>query len=831
MPADPNPLPAASLSKPEPSARREEGAVIEDEVHRMEVVIPPPMGSATAKLASFRDRVQVPDYHLIRRIGSGAYGEVWLAQSITGALRAVKIVWREDFELEKTFHCEFEGIQQFEPISRGHPGLVHILHVGWNEEHGFYYYVMELADDAEAGPHIEELSTYVPRTLSSDMKQHGRLDLHFCQEAGAFIADALHYMHEHGLTHRDIKPSNIIYCGGVCKLADIGLVAASGARAFVGTEGFVPPEGPGTPQADLYSLGKVLYEMSSGKDRMEFPEVPDNLDATEWSFWLNFNRVICRACAPDLSERYATCADFATALRAVTDVQPPSFMQKVGRFVNRAALFLATSCLAGGAWASYKHQEQWAYHVPLPKKPPPPSPLPAPGAPWKSLSAGWFSFKKDRHVADKPVDLPLFNLFLEAEMRTFEGDMLNIADPKSKNPYAPENYAVIVPADDATAFCQWMTRRERKAGRLTDDLECTWKPYRAPGQKPGFPGIQQHKDWSAFVCEIVLVPFGKLVFNTTPSPAQVYVGDSLVGTTPLSLPKVKAGEFEFEIRYPGYKPETVKGVLKQGETKIFNPIKLKNVSAVIFGKPWENTLKMKLVPLGHAMLGATEVRRRDFREFINARKLPAMPERQLDVEADLDKPVTFVSRAEARAFCEWLTEKEQSTETIESEHRYRLPSDDEWSMAAFLPRERGNSPAERHLRAGGIYPWGFTWPPVPKPGNLFDLSAAKKAGGNAKGIEGYDDGQADLAAVGSYKPDWHGVYDLAGNVWEWVDDDFGGDDEKTKSHGTCRGGSWTTKEQQELLASYRRSLPADSRAADVGFRIILAGPHPARVDE
>jgi len=161
-------------------------------------------------LSSLRDDVQIQDYTLIKRIGSGAYGEVWLAQSITGALRAVKIVWREDFELTKTFHREFLGIQQFEPISRGHPGLVHILHVGWNEERGFYYYVMELADDAVLGPHIDDLVAYSPRTLSSDMKNHGRLDLHFCQEAGAFIADALHYMHERGLTHRDIKPSNII---------------------------------------------------------------------------------------------------------------------------------------------------------------------------------------------------------------------------------------------------------------------------------------------------------------------------------------------------------------------------------------------------------------------------------------------------------------------------------------------------------------------------------------------------------------------------------------------------------------------------------------------
>ncbi|WP_156345277.1 hypothetical protein [Verrucomicrobium spinosum] len=105
---------------------------------------------------STRDNdIPIPDFKLIRRIGSGAYGEVWLAQAITGALRAVKIVWREDFEYEKTFRREFEGIQQFEPISRGHPGLVNVLHVGWNDAHGFYYYVMELADDAQSGRDVD----------------------------------------------------------------------------------------------------------------------------------------------------------------------------------------------------------------------------------------------------------------------------------------------------------------------------------------------------------------------------------------------------------------------------------------------------------------------------------------------------------------------------------------------------------------------------------------------------------------------------------------------------------------------------------------------------
>ena len=339
-----------------------------------------------------------------------------------------------------------------------------------------------------------------------------------------------------------------------------------------------------------------------------------------------------------------------------------------------------------------------------------------------------------------------------------------------------------------------------------------------------------HPEWSAFVCEIVKVPFGRLALTSTPSPAQVFEGDVLLGSTPLILPKIKAGDYVFEVRYPGYKTEMVKGTLKQGESKNFN-VKLKNISAVIFGKVWENTLKMKLVPLGHSMLGATEVRRRDFREFVIDQKLPMVPERQLDLATDLDKPVTFVNRADAEAFCAWLTQKEQASEIIEGDHRYRLPFDDEWSMAANLPREKGDSPSERNLRVGGIYPWGFSWPPVPKPGNLFDQSAAKTAGSGAKGIEGYNDGQAGVADVGSFKADWRGVFDLSGNVWEWVQDDFGGGDAKTKTFGTCRGGSWMTSDQLELLASFRRGVAADQRASDIGFRVLLSDSHPAREDD
>src|ERR1043166_7763335 len=177
----------------------------------------------------------IPDHEMLRVIGRGAYGEIWLARSLTGALRAVKIVYRSTFESERAFQREFQGMSSFEPISRAHTGFVDILHVGRTTE--YLYYIMELADDHIAGRKIDIIH-YEPRTLKSDLARHNRLSAKESIQLGLSLTEALDALHEHGLTHRDIKPSNIIFIDGVPKLADIGLVAAAGQRSFVGTEGY-----------------------------------------------------------------------------------------------------------------------------------------------------------------------------------------------------------------------------------------------------------------------------------------------------------------------------------------------------------------------------------------------------------------------------------------------------------------------------------------------------------------------------------------------------------------------------------------------------------------
>ncbi len=277
----------------------------------------------------------VPDHQLLRPIGRGSYGEVWLARNIMGAWRAVKVVRRDTFDSERPFEREFGGIQRYEPISRSVEGVVPVLHVGRNPE-GFHY-VMELADDASGstcGNTTLDLETYVPRTLRSDLNRLGRLPVADCLEVGLALAAGLAHLHRHGLVHRDLKPSNIIFVNGRARLADLGLVGSiDEARSFVGTTGYIPPEGPGLPGADLFGLGRVLYEAVTGFPPNDFPNPPpDWLTGEIPHDALELHEVILRACEPDPTSRYRSAAELQADL---TLLQSGHSVRRVRRLERR----------------------------------------------------------------------------------------------------------------------------------------------------------------------------------------------------------------------------------------------------------------------------------------------------------------------------------------------------------------------------------------------------------------------------------------------------------------------------------------------------------------
>lgn len=246
-------------------------------------------------------------YEALRLIGTGGYGQVWLVRDNTGRHFACKVIYRDSFEDDRPYEREFEGIQKFEPVSRANESQVNILEVGRDPDAGYFYYIMELADDVTTGQQINP-DAYFSKTLAGELKRRGRIPAGECIRIGLSLSAALENLHEHGLIHRDIKPANIIFVNGIPKLADIGLVSDKDVTvSYVGTEGFIPPEGPGSAPADVYGLGKVLYEMATGKSRLDFPELPTDLGgATEQKALFELNMVVLRACEPNPRKRYQT---------------------------------------------------------------------------------------------------------------------------------------------------------------------------------------------------------------------------------------------------------------------------------------------------------------------------------------------------------------------------------------------------------------------------------------------------------------------------------------------------------------------------------------------
>ncbi|HOY59358.1 MAG TPA: protein kinase, partial [Verrucomicrobiota bacterium] len=319
----------------------------------------------------------VPDYEVFpHSIGHGNYGRVFLARDVLGNWRAVKVVYRSGFESDTPYEREWQGIRRFEPVSRTHPSQVNILHVHRDDAAGCFWYVMELADDAasvakaaaaaEAASGEDTSGTatppepsaafdparYTPRTLAHDLKTQGRLSFDECLNIGLALATALDHLHKHSLVHRDIKPGNIVFVNGIPKLADIGTVTGAGLRSFVGTEGYYPPEGPGTPAADVFGLGRVLYEMMTGLDRTEFSRLPPGFENWEGhDRWRALNEVILRAGTGNLADRYHSADELhrdLVVVQAGRSIQQQEVLRRHLKALRRVLVGLTLAAVVAG---------------------------------------------------------------------------------------------------------------------------------------------------------------------------------------------------------------------------------------------------------------------------------------------------------------------------------------------------------------------------------------------------------------------------------------------------------------------------------------------------
>lgn len=840
--------------------------------------------------AKVRPSPVIPDHDVLRKIGGGAYGEVWLARGVTGALRAVKVVWREDFEDKRGFEREFEGILKYEPISRDHPALVNVLHVGRSPDgETFYYYVMELGDDIHTGRDINPVE-YEPKTLRADHHQATgeQWPTDECLDVGLRLAEALDHLHKNGLAHRDVKPSNVIFVNGRAKLADIGLVAARGQRTFVGTEGFVPPEGPGSAQADVYSLGKVLYEIATGMDRMNFPELPEEMPTgSDRRRWLELNRIICEICEPRVSKRKISSAgQLAESLRRL---QRGKRRRQSGLSLILTASVLAMfGCWVG--WLAVKDTE-WMKNLRSPITDPEPAvglyrvfstpegadvydengdligTTPTPTIAAEVGDEVMFTLRKDGF---RPLELGgTVSMASTAEPMILHGEMQVFAPPKVGEPWTDQFGDTYLPDGERHVSSGFVSKQVWASAAKELNLQKTQYEYVTTSEN-GFPVdivlskgqvVQKFEDWfrkgairegfltdeyevkaevdvsyiSPEMSERALnedlrpvrvsvrkIEFGQLSVTTEPSGAELFLNGNSEGFTQgeLVIPHVRPGPIKLLFVLEGYKPLTKKYVLKEGEL-LEAHIELKKNQGVVFGRPWSNSIRMEFEPFGsELMVSKWETRVRDYALFLKEtnRDAPRPPA----FEQDDTHPVVNVSREDAEAFCDWLTQKERRNERISQAHEYRLPTDLEWSRFAGLKDEDPTaSPNSRDSKKKPVFPWGAIWPNDVAMGNFADMAAAMSPGVDIeRTILGYDDGYAFTAPVASYPPNDNGLYDISGNVQEWVSDKYS--KKETSTLGVLRGGGWNTHQLENLYVGSRNVAPPTFADAIYGFRVVLA---------
>ncbi len=290
---------------------------------RVSTIMVPAVGDHAHPVPALEAPVEVPDYELVQPpFGKGAYGQVWLARNAVGQWQAIKMIFRAKFEGDLSpYEREFRGIEHYKRVADKHPGLLRIDFVSRMKPQGYFYYAMELGDASD--PDWERKSIpYQPLDLATKCAAHGgRLPARECLRICAQLCEPLQFLHEQGLAHRDIKPRNIIFVNGLPKLADVGLVTDSYRSAqeisLVGTPGFMPPdpEPPGTPQADIYGLGMMLYVITTGNKPAAFPEISTTLvDRNRHPDFIRLSPIIFKACHPDRSLRYACVTEMRAAL-------------------------------------------------------------------------------------------------------------------------------------------------------------------------------------------------------------------------------------------------------------------------------------------------------------------------------------------------------------------------------------------------------------------------------------------------------------------------------------------------------------------------------------
>jgi len=301
------------------------------------------MFSSPGNVSAFFERLRAalaPDYELLRELGSGGMGTVYLARDVRlDSSVAVKVLRPELWTVE----AATQFVEEARILRRlRHANIVPVHDV--DERQGLTFYVMDyLAGD----------------TVQSRLEESGPLSVDGARKLGRDLLEALEVAHQNGVIHRDVKPANVFFDGERGVLTDFGIARRlteeqkSDLRILQGTAAYMAPEqfaGVADAQTDLYSAGMVIYEAFTG--RRWAKTAPNAGDWAGVPFFVA--RALRRALELDPTNRWSDVASFRHRLWH-TRVWP----------YQRNAIGIAIGCtlLGLGIRASIPAPSTFRFHV------------------------------------------------------------------------------------------------------------------------------------------------------------------------------------------------------------------------------------------------------------------------------------------------------------------------------------------------------------------------------------------------------------------------------------------------------------------------------------